>query len=413
MKIDISKVKTDLLNTEYDFLRENKYLGDNIALLAMGGSIAYGTNLPTSDVDIRGFAINPSKQIFGLEKDFEQIVDINTDTTIYSLNKMVKLLTSCNPNTIEILGCAPEHYLYVSDAGRLVLDNKQNFLSIKAIDTFGGYANAQYNRLEHALLGNGKNNEKKLEMLLHSLNCALVSFNAKHKSTKSKVDLKMLSDNEYIDVLKERLERNKKELEATLSADLVSVNLDTKLTAQEKISKTQSLCDLYRNDLQYLEDKYLEDIDHMYDAVGDRIVLTGNFEDYPLDDIQALLREFHTIKSQYGNINKRNTKKDAIHLAKHMMHLVRLFKMGTKLNQSMTIQTHWDGAELEELMRIRNGYFMEDDGMRVKPEFYDLYHQVQNEYNYSVENTVLPEKPNIEALNEMLLQIYKTRYSLK
>lgn len=412
MQVDIAKIKTDLLTPEYNFLRENKYLGDNIALLATGGSIAYGTNLPTSDVDIRGFAINPSKQIFGLEKDFEQIVDVNTDTTIYSINKMVKLLTSCNPNTIEILGCAPEHYLYINDIGKLVLDNKKNFLSIKAIDTFGGYANAQYNRLEHALLGNGKNDDKKLSMLLHSLTCALVAFNAKHKATKSNISLRILSDNEYTEVLKQRLEKNKQELESTLAADLISVNLDKRLSQQEKISKTQSLCDLYRNDLEYLNNKYLDDLDNISDAVGDRIALTGNFDDYPLEDVQALLKEFHTIKSTYGNINKRNTKKDAIHLAKHMMHLVRLFKMGTKLNQSMTIQTHWDGEELVELMKIRNGYFMESDGMRVKPEFYDLYHQVQNEYNYSVENTVLPEKPNIEALNEMLLQIYKMKYAL-
>lgn len=412
MQVDMTKIKQNLLTPEYDFLRENKYLGNNIVLIAMGGSIAYGTNLPTSDVDIRGFAINPSHQIFGLEKDFEQIVDVATDTTIYSINKMVKLLISCNPNTIEILGCAPEHYLYVNEIGKLVLENKKNFLSVKAIDTFGGYANAQYNRLEHALLGNGKNDDKKLNMLIHSLNCALVAFNAKHKATKSKIELRLLSDEEYIEVLKQRLEKNKKELEIKLSTELVQVNLNKKLTAQEKISKTQSLCDLYRNDIEYLENKYLDDIDDMSDAVGDRIALTGKFDDYPLEDIQALLREFNNIKNQYGNINKRNTKKDAIHMAKHMMHLVRLFKMGTKLNQSMTIQTHWDGAELEELMRIRNGEFMENDGMRVKPEFYDLYHQVQNEYNYSVENTVLPEKPNIEALNEMLLQIYKMRYSL-
>ena len=287
MQVDIAKIKTDLLTPEYNFLRENKYLGDNIALLAMGGSIAYGTNLPTSDVDIRGFAINPSKQIFGLEKDFEQIVDVNTDTTIYSINKMVKLLTSCNPNTIEILGCAPEHYLYINDIGKLVLDNKKNFLSIKAIDTFGGYANAQYNRLEHALLGNGKNDDKKLSMLLHSLTCALVAFNAKHKATKSNISLRILSDDEYTEVLKQRLEKNKQELESTLAADLISVNLDKRLSQQEKISKTQSLCDLYRNDLEYLNNKYLDDLDNISDANEDRITLTANFYDYIIVD------EFH------------------------------------------------------------------------------------------------------------------------
>ena len=177
--MDFKKIIT---NPEYDFLRTNKYLGENIGLLALGGSYAYGTNVEGSDIDIRGMAINPTKQIFGLEKDFEQIVETNTDTTIYSLNKMVKLLMSCNPNTIEILGCKPEHYLYVNKYGQTLLDHREDFLSIKAIDSFGGYAHQQYNRLQHALLGNGQNDDKKLAMLKHSMECSLNSFNAKHQN---------------------------------------------------------------------------------------------------------------------------------------------------------------------------------------------------------------------------------------
>ena len=64
------ETKELLTSSDYDFLKGNKYLGDNIILLALGGSRAYGTNLPESDIDVRGVAINPSKQIFGLEGDF-------------------------------------------------------------------------------------------------------------------------------------------------------------------------------------------------------------------------------------------------------------------------------------------------------------------------------------------------------
>ena len=405
-------IKQSLKSPEYSFLGENKYLGDSIILLAMGGSIAYGTNVETSDTDIRGVAINPSKQIFGLEKDFEQIVNTETDTTIYSLNKMCKLLTSCNPNTLEILGCIPEHYLYLNDAGRLLLDNKENFLSIKAIDTFGGYANQQYNRLEHALLGNGQNNEKKLEMLLHSLECSLAAFNAKHKHTKSNICIRILSVEEYEEVIKHKYEADKESINLVLADKLKNIVLNTLLNDTEKASKIQSACDLYKNDMYELEEWYLIKMHNADEAIDERIVLDGDFTQYPVGDIQSLLRDFHKIKSEYGNINKRNTKKDAIHMAKHMMHLIRLFKMGIKLNQSMVIQTHWDGKDLEEFMLIRSGWFMTNDGMKVKPEFYDLYHKVQNEYKYAVANTVLPEKPNIEAINEMLLTIYKIQYNV-
>jgi hypothetical protein len=108
----------------------------------------------------------------------------------------------CNPNTIEILGCKPEHYLYIHPLGQRVLDNKKNFLNIKAIDTFGGYARAQYNRLEHALLGNSADTEKKINMMKHSMQCALDSFNVKHKHTRANIIIRELSKEEYIEIMK-------------------------------------------------------------------------------------------------------------------------------------------------------------------------------------------------------------------
>ena len=398
--------KDIILTPEYNFLREHKLLGKNIGLLALGGSHAYGTNIEGSDIDIRGMAINPTKQIFNLEKDFEQIVETNTDTTIYSLNKMVKLLMSCNPNTVEILGCKPEHYLYVNRYGQLLLDNREYFLSKKAIDSFGGYANQQYNRLQHALLGNGKNDEMKLEMLMHSLECALTAFNAKHKTTQSNISMRILSDDEYVELINTRYERLKQELLEKLSDDLSALSINVGMTPQERSSKAQSLRDLYFNNNEELEVKRLDALDNRYNAVGDRIVLTGNYSDYPLGDIQSLLREFHQIKSEYGNINKRNTKKDAPHMAKHMMHLIRLYLMGIDLNTSMTIKTFRDGEEHDLLMSIRNQEFMTGDGMKVRPEFYDLLTDIQDKYNYAVKHTVLPDEPNYNALNEMMLSIY-------
>lgn len=137
-----------LLSKEYDFLRTNENLKNNIILIGLGGSYAYGTNIETSDIDIRGVAVNSKRNIL-TGNDFEQIVDVPTDTTIYSFDKIVKLLCSCNPNTIEILGCKPDHYLICSDAGKMLLDNKSLFLSQIAVHSFGGYANAQFRRLEN------------------------------------------------------------------------------------------------------------------------------------------------------------------------------------------------------------------------------------------------------------------------
>ena len=143
----IEDVKQIIKTKDYDFLRTNKHLGKNIMLLAVGGSIGYGTNTEDSDVDVRGIALNSKQELIGISNDFEQVFDEDTDTTIYSFNKMIKLLISNNPNTIEILGFPEDKYLYLSPEGKILLDNKKLFLSKKCVNSFGGYANSQLYRL--------------------------------------------------------------------------------------------------------------------------------------------------------------------------------------------------------------------------------------------------------------------------
>lgn len=176
--MNIEEIREKLNSKEYDFIRNNSYLGGNIILLGLGGSYAYGTNNELSDVDIRGIATNTKRNIL-THKDFEQVVDSDTDTTIYSFEKIIKLLCECNPNTIEILGLKPEHYLFISPIGKRLLKNKKMFLSKKAIYSFGGYANAQLRRLENksARLIDQTHMENNI---LKSINHAEVDFKNKY-----------------------------------------------------------------------------------------------------------------------------------------------------------------------------------------------------------------------------------------
>ncbi len=144
----IEEIKKEIQSEKYDFLRTNLHLQNNIILIGLGGSHAYGTNNEGSDLDIRGCALNSKAEILTNE-NFEQFVNEETDTTIYSFNKLITLLSNCNPNTIEMLGLKPEHYLYLSPIGQELLDNKELFLSKRAIQSFGGYATAQLRRLDN------------------------------------------------------------------------------------------------------------------------------------------------------------------------------------------------------------------------------------------------------------------------
>ena len=175
----IQEIKDKILfSKEYEFLKTNEHLGDNIILIGLGGSYAYGTNTKNSDLDVRGIALNTKEEIL-TNKNFEQFINEETDTTIYSFNKIVSLLSSCNPNTIEICGLKPEHYIYVHPIGKELLNNAQMFLSKRAVHTFGGYASAQLRRLDNKAV-RLVNQEQREMHILNSINNAAYTFPEKY-----------------------------------------------------------------------------------------------------------------------------------------------------------------------------------------------------------------------------------------
>ena len=177
MEMNFSDV---LKQPEYAFLKENEHLGKHVMLLGLGGSYSYGTNVETSDLDVRGIALNRKSDLTGLTS-FEQFVDQETDTVVYSLKKIVPLLMNCNPNTIEILGLRPEHYLYLSEAGRLLLQSRTLFLSKRAVQSFGGYADAQLRRLQNALARDTFPQSEKEQHMFNSVKNMMHTLNDRYQ----------------------------------------------------------------------------------------------------------------------------------------------------------------------------------------------------------------------------------------
>lgn len=173
----IDEIRRKVQSDEYNFLRE-KPLGDNIILLGLGGSYAYGTNNENSDIDIRGVATHSPEDIL-TRKGFDQVVNEATDTTVYSLEKIINLLSNCNPNTIEILGLEPWQYLYISDVGQALIDNADMFLSKRAVHSFGGYASQQLWRMNQlAVRYVGQTEQEK--HILNSIENARYSYPEKY-----------------------------------------------------------------------------------------------------------------------------------------------------------------------------------------------------------------------------------------
>lgn len=333
--MNISEIKAEIKKLEYDFLEKNEHLGKNIILLGLGGSHAYGTNTETSDLDIRGCALNRKNEILTNE-NFEQFVNEETDTTIYSFNKLISLLSNCNPNTIEILGLKPEHYLYLSPIGQELLDNKKLFLSRRAAHSFGGYATAQLRRLDNkeARLVDQSQQEKHI---LGSIQNAMYDYKRRYF--------------EFED-------------------DAIKLYVD-------------------------------KAVQEGYDT---EIFMDINLHHYPLRDYKSMWSEMNNVVKDYSKIGKRN--QNAIEhgkLAKHMMHLIRLYIMCLDILEREEIVTYRE-KEHDFLMSIRNGEFLDDNRQPI-PEFFEMVDEFEKKLEYAKANTSLKDNPDYKAINEFVMSV--------
>lgn len=327
----IEEIKEKVNSQEYSFLKEPP-LGDNIILLGLGGSHAYGTNVETSDIDIRGVATHSKKEIL-TRNGFEQVENNETDTVIYSLEKIVSLLSNCNPNTIEILGLEPWQYLHVSEIGERLIQNRDMFLSKKAIHSFGGYAASQLRRLSNLAVREVCQSERE-KHILASIENAKYTF----------PDRYFYHDNDSISLY---------------------------------IGKA---------------------VNQEYET---EIFMDVNLKGYPLRDYKSMWAEMQSITKEYAKIGKRNANA-ASHgkLAKHMMHLIRLYLMCFDILENGEIITYRE-KDRGLLMDIRNGKYLDDNNQPTK-EFNDMLDEMESKLEYWKEHTHLPSMPDYKRIDDFL-----------
>lgn len=378
---------------EYNFLETDKKLGKNIMLLTYGGSHAYGLNTPTSDIDIRGILaptkedlfgptafVNPQDEgiknyIFG-PAGFEQYLEKETDTTLYSLNKMIGLLYKCNPNTIEILGCKPDHYAIITDEGRMLLNNYEVFLSKKAYYTFVSYARGQLQRLKNAL--------------------------SRDRSTAFVQQLNLI----------DRINRMDQHLESAFPSfrkEMIRMYI-TDLDGNELLYKGQPLLlddvkafcyDIDDEwDLQTLDGTPINpnNVQLMLDLKMDSITPKDYFG--VTNEINAVVKDFNS------HTGHRNNKKDDYHLNKHAMHLIRLFLMAEDILKEKTIVTYRE-KDLDFLLSIKNGYYMREDGT-YKPEFFEMVDRYSDKLLEIHAQSKLPESPDRNKIIDLSIAILES-----
>lgn len=133
----------------YEYQGNLTWLTARTIFLSKHGSHAYGTNQPSSDLDLRGVAIPPREYLLGYLRRFEQAEQKgDPDVVVFSLAKFLGLAADCNPNVLEILFTDPVDHVVRTPLGDRLLSARGIFLSRKARHTFSGYAIAQLKRIE-------------------------------------------------------------------------------------------------------------------------------------------------------------------------------------------------------------------------------------------------------------------------
>lgn len=97
---------------------------------------------------------------------------------------------------------------------------------------------------------------------------------------------------------------------------------------------------------------------------------------------------------------------DAAHINKHAMHIVRLYYTAFDILEKGEIITRRD-KEREELLAIRNGKYLREDGSYA-PEFFELVDALEKRFQYDVKKTALPAKPDCGKIEELLVEINKS-----
>ena len=162
----------NLIQTDnsYKAFRENEKVKNKLHLLCISGSYAYGTNREDSDIDIRGIVGLAPEYANGTLTDWETKDFSETDTTIHSYRKMLRLMAKGNPDILAFVGQDLDQYLYLSDLGKELVLHHSDFIGANGVyNSFIGYANAQMRRLELSEIGRLTNKKKLVKKIKENI----------------------------------------------------------------------------------------------------------------------------------------------------------------------------------------------------------------------------------------------------
>lgn len=327
----------------YDFLRTDPHVKDRMMLLTLGGSHAYGTNVCQMEVN----------EETGEEFLYESDVDLRGivaegKTEIIGLSNFEQFE---NKETDTVI------YGFRKIV-RLLLNSNPN-----VIELFG-------TKPEHIFVMSNEGKLLKDNIDLFLSQRAINSFGGYAYQQLKRLENALARDS-YPQVEKE------KHILGTIKIQMQHLKEHYKTFNPSSFNL-------------YIDKSIKEDYD-------EEIFLDINLKHYPLRDFKNIHSEMSNVITEFGKLNKRNKKKDELHLQKHAMHLVRLLKMFIELSTTGIINTYRE-KDKQFLLDIRNSIYSYQ-------QIFEIVNELNKEVEYAKNNTILPIKPNIKAIEELVMTV--------
>lgn len=331
---------------------------DNMLIKHYAGSLSYGTNLPTSDVDFRGIFCGDPINILTPFYTVRECDDANEeDTKLYELAHFFKLCLDCNPNIVETLWVDDADITFRTEAYDFIREHRTDFLSSKIAFTTSGYAFAQLKRIK----GHNKwiNNPQPEAPPTPSEFVSLVQYFSKDKMLKFDIN-----------------EWNKDHELIPYGSDVFGVVPAKGRNLFDRFGKLNT------------------------DWKGERETLPPAIMIVKYN--KSVFKQALQTNEQYWiwktNRNKSRSELEEAHGydTKHAMHLVRLLRMGEEVLTTGEIIVKRPDAQ--ELLDIRNGSMTYEEIVEYAESMHD------NIMNNLYKTTDLPKKPDLHKVANLLME---------
>jgi hypothetical protein len=349
-----------------------KMKNDKLLLLdCISGSRAYSLHTPQSDTDLKGVFLLPKRMYYGLEYT-EQVNNETNDEVYYELKRFVDLLVKNNPNILELLSTPEDCIKYKHPI--LDLLKPEIFLSKRCQQTFAGYAQTQIKKAKglNKKIVNPVDKERKSVLdfcyiIQQQDSIPLTSWLTEKGLLKEQCGLVKVPHVREVYALFHTNQLTTGHLKGISSGSDAN---DVSLSSVEKGIEPLALLSFSKDGYS----SYCKGYNEYWEWVEKR------------NDIR------------YKNTIEQGNKYDA----KNMMHTFRLLHMAEEIAKEGNINVRRQDRDF--LLNIRSGAMPYE-------QLVELANQKIYEINALYEKSDLPEFPNHQKAEELLVEIRETLYT--